>query len=173
MSAEPLGYRSFAMALPGLLNGRKGAETVTWSSWGVRPDTLHRRHRGRRPQLLWTTLCSASGEAPQVVAGPALSLNCHKSRLGLLRAGRCLCRTAWLEVDAANRPVQKNYATIMFMSTLSPPLPVGSQLSPRHPPRLQPQPKSPPATGSVTPVMYEASSEARNRIADACSAGVP
>src|SRR6267378_379853 len=31
------------------------------------------------------------------------------------------------------------------------------------------QPRSPPATGKVTPVMYEASSEAKNRIAAACS----
>src|SRR5271157_1146851 len=35
------------------------------------------------------------------------------------------------------------------------------------------QPRSPPATGNVTPVMYEASSEARNRIAAACSSVVP
>ena len=35
------------------------------------------------------------------------------------------------------------------------------------------QPRSPPATGKVTPVMSEASSEARNRIAAACSAVVP
>ena len=39
--------------------------------------------------------------------------------------------------------------------------------------RRSAQPRSPPATGRVTPVMYEASSEARNRIAAACSSVVP
>ena len=35
------------------------------------------------------------------------------------------------------------------------------------------QPRSPPATGSTVPVMYDASSEARKQIAAACSSSVP
>ena len=35
------------------------------------------------------------------------------------------------------------------------------------------QPRSPPATGRIVPVMYEASSDARKRIGAACSSSVP
>src|ERR1700719_2421811 len=42
-----------------------------------------------------------------------------------------------------------------------------------HSLHVRSQPRSPPATGKVTPVMYEASSEARNRMATASSSGVP
>lgn len=38
---------------------------------------------------------------------------------------------------------------------------------------LRTYPRSPPPTGTVTPVMYEASSDARNRMGPACSSSVP
>lgn len=44
---------------------------------------------------------------------------------------------------------------------------------PEQTPADDAQPASPPATASVAPVMYDASSEARKRMAAACSSGVP